>query len=297
MHLHICQHVSISCRGGHAIVVSALCLPEVRECGASAPWRSRPRTQWGLMQCILDSGHSISPLLSAPGVQLQIFRIDWLHAADQGVTADFLGNLLLLLTTKYAGNNVKERVAILWSKIQEFYKELDVQDRLHNLVDTMLKQPTKAPKLRASAAQCRALVPFAIREATRVLDDNVPEEAAAKNAMHHLHQCYAALTRDSIFAADVLREHSTKFALQYVALEQFAGEAMRWRIKPKLHLFLHLCSDGSRPALCWTYRDEDYGGSVSSRSRRRGGLLSAQAFSHNLLARFRMQPMLRMRRT
>ena len=47
------------------------------------------------------------------------------------------------------GNNVKERVAILWSKIQEFYKELDVQDRLQNLVDTMLKQPKKAPKLQA----------------------------------------------------------------------------------------------------------------------------------------------------
>jgi hypothetical protein len=65
------------------------------------------------MHCILESGHSISPLLSSPGVQLQIFRIDWLHAADQEVTADFLGNLLLLLTTKYAGKDVKERVAIL----------------------------------------------------------------------------------------------------------------------------------------------------------------------------------------
>ena len=269
---------------------------QVRECGASAPWRSRPRTHWGLMQCILESGHAISPLFSAPGVELQIFRIDWLHAADQGVTADFVGNLLLLLSTKYAGNNVKDRVAILWGKIQEFYNEFDVQDRLQNLVDTMLKQPKKAPKLRASAAQCRALVPFAYREANRALDDNAPEEAAAKQAMYHLHQCYQALTRESIFAADVLREHSTKFALQYVALERFAtAETKRWRIKPKLHLFLHLCSDGSRPALFWTYRDEDYGGAVSSRSRRRGGLLSAQAFSHNLLSRFRMQPMLRMR--
>ena len=154
-------------------------------------------------------------MFSAPGVELQIFRIDWLHAADQGVTADFVGNLLLLLSTKYAGNNVKDRVAILWGKIQEFYKAFDVQDRLQNLVDTMLKQPKKAPKLRASAAQCRALVPFAYREANRALDDNAPEEAAAKQGMYHLHQCYQALTRESIFCCRCLEGalHQVRFAI------------------------------------------------------------------------------------
>ena len=235
----------------------------------------------------------MSPLFNAPGVHLRIFRVDWLHAADQGITADCWGNLLLLLSKKSRGTNSQQRVADLWSRIQNWYQEHYIEDRLQNLVETMLKQPKKAPKLRASAAQCRALVPFALQEANRLLDDSVPEEAAANNAMFHLEQCYRALSRDSIFAADVLREHSTKFTLQFVALERYADDPKRWRVKPKLHLFLHLCSDGSRPALFWTYRDEDYGGSVSSRSRRRGGLLSAQAFSSNLLNRFRMQPMIR----
>ena len=159
----------------------------------------------------------------------------------------------------------------------------------------MLKQPKKAPKLRSSAAQCRALVPFAVMEANRLLNDAVPHEAAAKIGMHHLGQCYAALSHDSIFAADALKENSVRFALQYVALELYANHPKNWRIKPKLHLFLHMCSEGSRPSCCWTYRDEDWGGSVSSRSRRRGGLLSAQAFSSNLLDRFRMLPVIRLK--
>ena len=65
-----------------------------------------------------------------------------------------------------------------------------------------------------------------------------------------------------------------------------------WRIKPKLHLFLHLCSDGGRPSLFWTYRDEDYGGTVARYSRRRGGLLSARGMSEGMLDRFRMEPMI-----
>ena len=60
------------------------------------------------------------------------------------------------------------------------------------------------------------------------------------------------------------------------------------------HLFLELCSSGEQPARFWTYRDEDFGGSVAQLSRRRGGLLIVQQFSSGMLARFRMQPVPRL---
>ena len=156
-----------------------------------------------------------SPLCSAPGVELQIFRIDWLHAADQGVTADFVGNLLLLLSTKYAGNNVKDRVAILWGKIQEFYNEFDVQDRLQNLVDTMLKQPKQAPKLRASAAQCRALVPFAYREANRALDDNARRRGSCKTSRVSPTPVLSSIDKGEHFCCRCLEGalHQVRFAI------------------------------------------------------------------------------------
>jgi hypothetical protein len=125
-------------------------------------------------------------------------------------------------------------------------------------------------------------------------DDAV--ESTAKLAMMHLDQCYKALSRSSMFAADVLQEHSVKFSLLYVALERAHEGTRDFRVKPKLHLFLELCRERGKPALCWNYRDEDWGGTVSKMSRRRGGLLSVQAFSANMLQRFKMQqPVIRMR--
>ena len=247
------------------------------------------------MQTILENGAKISPLFTIPWVTKDLCRIDWLHCADQGVTADWLGNLFIMFVSKMEGGSHATRVNALWDRVQQFYTEKSVGDRLHNLLPTMLKQPKKSPKLRGSAAQVRALVPFALKCAEDLLAGGSPAEIAALVGTRHLSECYKALSHESIFFADVLRENSIAFALQYCALEQFFEHPKAWRVKPKLHLFLEICSEGSKPALFWTYRDEDFGGSVSRLARRRGGLLSVRAFSNNLLQCFRMQqPMVRM---
>ena len=66
-------------------------------------------------------------------------------------------------------------------------------------------------------------------------------------------------------------------------------EVPNWKVKPKLHLFLELCSDGSQPSKTWTYRDEDWGGSVARMARRRGCVLTLPSFSSAILERFKMQ--------
>ena len=187
------------------------------------------------------------------------------------------------------------RTSALWQKIQQFYKDNNVECRLTNLTPTMIKQQDKKPKLRCSAAQCRALIPFAHACAQELLSDGNPVEMAAKTAASELNQCYACLAHETIFYGDLLKEHSIRFALQYVALHDYYGDDVRFALKPKLHMFLEICSEGSRPAMYWNYRDEDYGGTVAKLSRRRGGLLSAQGFSENFLCRFKIyQPMIRM---
>ena len=75
-----------------------------------------------------------------------------------------------------------------------------------------------------------------------------PEDAmeqAAILAATELNKCYKALSEESIFSPQILQESSRKFASQYVALHDFAdAEGVdRWRLKPKLHMFLHLCSE------------------------------------------------------
>ena len=202
---------------------------------------------------------------------------------------------MLMAMNKLPGGSAKQRCLSLWGRLQEWCTEQKVEERLQNMVLTMLKQPGKFPKLRSSAAQCRALVPFGLKLSRDLLDASDGMESTARHAMNHLSQCYVSLSDSSIFFADALREHSTKFALLYCALETTATNDWSWRVKPKLHMFLELCSEGSRPATFWTYRDEDFGGSVSRLSRRRGGPLRAKAFSSNLLQRFKCaQPVLRM---
>ena len=75
-------------------------------------------------------GFEIPPLLLAPWVDKAIFRPDWLHAADLGVTPRFLGNLfwhgIADRTHHYLrGASQKARSQDLWRRfIQPFYEEI-----------------------------------------------------------------------------------------------------------------------------------------------------------------------------
>ena len=66
--------------------------PKVHLCGDDAPWRDAPLTHAMLLAEIHRRGFEIPPLLLAPWVDKAIFRPDWLHAADLGVTPRLLGN-------------------------------------------------------------------------------------------------------------------------------------------------------------------------------------------------------------
>ncbi len=110
-------------------------------------------------------------------------------------------------------------MGIFFTRIDTAYKARNVQDRLQNLTHTMIKQEKKKPKLRCSGAQCRALVPIVLDLAHKHLDVGKPVEQAALVGMIKLDQCYKALSSESIFSHDVLRECSVEFALQYVALD------------------------------------------------------------------------------
>ena len=170
----------------------------------------------------------------------------------------------------------------------KYCKDHGVPDHLDVLLHSNFAQPNKGFKLRASAAQCRFLVPFGLHLAEEVLSAEDPVESTIRNCARHLNNVYTTLSKRSIFFNDVAREESTKFALRYVALHDILNskDNRAWRIKPKLHMFLHICSDGGKPSLCWNYRDEDWGGSVSRLCRRKGGVLSAQAMSSGCLIRF-----------
>lgn len=274
-----------------------MCRVQVRECGFSASWRSRRLTHWELMARTLQHRGKVSPLFRTPWLVQGCFRIDWLHVADQGVSADFVANVLLTVARKGPARALSSQVQLLWEKLLAWYERKGVVDRLPRLVPTTLQQPKKAPKVRGSAAQVRALIPFALECSQELLSLSDPIESAIRIGMHHLHQCYVCLDSEC-FSSDVLQDSAVRFAQQYVALEAQFPESKSWRIKPKLHLFLELTAEGSRPSQYWCYRDEDWGGSVARMARRRGGRSSVANFSASVLQRFRVQqPAVRMLKT
>lgn len=246
---------------------------EVRNCSADATWRSPARRlgHWGLLQMILDAGLTLSTLFSFPFFQTRCVAIDWLHCCDLGVACDFLGNLFFLLLPKMNEANQTLRVAALFRRIRAFYlQHPECDSRLDNLTEKMIrKKGTSSPKLRAKAAEARNLIAFAKYISEQLLSD-VGVEGAVKQMARHLDACYGCLS-EATYNAQVLKTNCRKFCLLWTAVETQSVGTL-WRFKPKFHIWQELCEESDcRPSTCWTYRDEDFGGSVAKLARRRGG--------------------------
>jgi hypothetical protein len=227
----------------------------------------------------------MSPIFSVPHFKADIFQIDWLHTADLGVTANFLGNLFLEALSKYPGRSQKEQCSALFVDVVKYYKDNQITSRLDNLYPSMICQSGKQPKLRGKAAECRYLVPFAKLLVTNHFSDENVYEKTIKQATFALNKCYDCLSMHR-FSAEVLANSSKEFALLSCALEKHA-QSKRWRVKPKLHLFQEMCEcSDSQPSTCWTYRDEDFGGSMASTSRKRGGKTSPGSLATSVLTKF-----------
>ena len=260
---------------------------ELRNVSAESTWRQphRRMSHWKLMQRILAKGHGISTLFSMPYFTAELVAIDWLHCCDLGVACDLLGNLFWMLLPHMNGGNQQDRLADLYMRIRAFYGVHKSESRLDTLTVLMIrKKASTCPKLRAKAGEARALVPFAREIAEQVLGDH-GVEGAAKQMARHLDECYKCLSKPQ-FDRTTLELHSRRFCQQYVAIES-ASPPPYWRLKPKHHLFLELCSEGVCPSTCWTYRDEDFGGSVAQLARRRGGGNAAKICGWLVLNKFR----------
>ena len=258
---------------------------DLRCCASDARWRTARLDHWGLLKRMMDKGLKPSPIMSAPCVRSSIFLVDWLHCADQGVSADFLGSYLLFLSKKFPGRGLAAQIKEMYKDIKTWYRSNNIEARLDDLKPSMLKKDEKnsKPKLRSKAAECRALIPYALDSANRLLDASDPLEASITQATVHLNACYSNLSADAFNAAH-MKENSLKFCLLYVALE---ARDKRFCIKPKLHLFMELTQLGnSCPSLFWTYRDEDFGGFVAQISKKRGGFNKPGNTAKSVLLKF-----------
>ena len=235
----------------------------------------------------------MSPLFSVFGIFNYLFKCDWMHCADQGITQDFLGHLFAYLVEyKMPGDTEEIRCKAMSGHIETYYDAYGVEDRLKQFVPkTYAKESKKTPpRLKGNAATTRALVPFGGLMAQQFLSDTDPIEMAMKQAAHHLCNCYNSLHfRNEAFSHAALHNSAKQFAIQFGALWAAHGHDVLWRPKPKMHLFLELCSAATEPQKFWNYRDEDFGGTISRTCRMKGMWKKIGAFCKHGLDMFRMK--------
>ena len=185
------------------------------------------------------------------------------------------------------------RVTVLDQMLQAWYQRNGIVDRLDSLIPALFApdRQTTGYKLRSSAAVVRAIIPWVHEVCQMLLSPLDPIQGAARAASECLLKVYETLRESGFDQDSIASDQSTRFALLHLALhDRLHPENDRaFRLKPKMHMWLHMCSDGSRPARFWCYRDEEFGGAVAGRAKRRGGVRSASALSRNVLHRFWMQ--------
>ena len=267
----------------------------VSEADDDAGWRRDRLTTVELLLREMRRGKRVSPILGVMGVINLLFKIDWLHCADKGITADFLGNLFeyIVMQKKVPGATISDRCTALGKIAEQWYDEHNVQDRLKIFQRSAWRSEkikTRPPSLKGNAASSRALVSFANVICTSLLSPKVPEESAMISASKHLLNCYRALSdANKAFGHDAMYNSSKSFAQQYLALFVHFGQRVEWRVMPKMHMFLELCSQRTEPSKFWCYRDEDFGGSVARQSRMKGRWRHLGAFAKRALDMFKMK--------
>ena len=144
---------------------------------------------------------------------------------------------------------------------------------------------TLPPKLTGcNAATHRSHILVCKLLAENFLDPSVPTESAAiavATSMWECLQCLSHTKQDS----RQLKTSAENFALQYEALRAASPDPL-WRVMPKMHLFLELTMQQARPEKIWTYRDEDFGGTLAKQSRMKGSWKQAKSFSQHALHLF-----------
>ena len=259
---------------------------------SNANWRGRRKTWHQFFQELRDKGLSPSPLFSAPGFELFMIVLDWLHIVDLGVAQDLTGSLFHEFI-RLPGQTKAQNLKVPWTRLREFYRAAKVACRLDNLTEEMIEKPGKSPKLRAKGGETRQLIPFAAELAEELALTTQSEHWRTVAAVFdRLFSCCKHIDAEQ-FNADALAKSSRELCILWTVLENEASNAGKlvWVKKPKVHLFQELCEYQAcslgTPEQFWTYRDESWCGHMSTAAKRRGGQKHASTVPERLLNRFR----------
>ena len=102
--------------------------------------------------------HPLFDPAQTPMGGLSLFQPDWMHCKCLGTDSNLAGSVLAFLCTEVLRGPPEHNIALIWERVQVYYRQHNTKCRLSNLTWTMvLHKPFF--KLSAKAIETRDLLP------------------------------------------------------------------------------------------------------------------------------------------
>lgn len=192
-----------------------------------------------------------------------------LHTVDQGVAAHVIGNsisYIAVVCNVFGGSTYVERMKPCAADLMKWYSE----HRREMSSKLRVRADSDWPWLRAKAAATRHLAAYALyfMQTFGNIDSldafTKQHDRLLLGTVQLLCNFYEILQTESMFLSAATKEVLPKLAIQLMGCYSqlstlcFDAKIWRWKVSPKMHLFMHPCLYQAVVLRdWWTYGDED----------------------------------------
>lgn len=232
----------------------------------NAAWRASVWSHDAYVADVLSRGEDLPNLFSIRGLRLECIVVDVLHCVDLGVASLVIGNVLNEVLPKL-GPNREQQISALNARLASWYKANAITSQIRGkLTWDKIRVTGKPPEFKAKAAATRHLAPFAATLAHE-FDTGSEHDRRRRVVAESLVSFYTIVQNEARRVSDdALRRlpaccQALCINYAHLSFEAAQANAPAWQLKPKLHLFQHLChyqvQQFGNPRFYWTYADED----------------------------------------
>jgi hypothetical protein len=240
------------------------------DCSRQAGRRHTHFTHQSYLAYLADHNLVLPTLLAlCIGFRLECILVDVLHAADLGMTAHIIGNILweTVRNHSWGGSTQEDNVALLAKDLASWYKTTKCKVRLQGkLTKERIRADGKFPKLKAKGAAARYLVEYCLHLARRFSTGSDHDELKIA-LVEKLVRLYQIMAENGQFFAPAVQREFAKIGqdiskmLSVLAAEAHALGQRLWQYSPKVHLVEHMTGEQAatfgNPRYYWCYPDED----------------------------------------
>ena len=246
------------------------------------------------------------PMFTLPGVTTRMVRGDGLHILfTKGVYAHLLGSILHYMCwyDRVGRPQAKppcERLAYIFSEVQQQYKRQESRCRLTNLRLSMFTKPKRPhaswASLDAKGAECKRLAPALLPICKACLDKGKPQDQQMITALEAMCSLVELFNAADMFLTASEFERAWSLAKDFLAsyswLNSWAKDAGRslFHIVVKHHTFQHLVLNARHldPRCHWSFKNEDFVGQVSKLTHSISMGVSSPKLSSKLMPKYRI---------